>query len=97
MEVINSLGLSKAAMKDTQAMYKKLETGTLDAADLDTTCKLPASDKTYADNVCHIDHQVSRFNADTKGPAPNRCEGKVLILASIHDTFPTPKKVWLRH
>ena len=35
---------------------------------------------------------VSRFNPDTTGPEPNRFEGKVLILASVHDTFPTPTR-----
>jgi D-lactate dehydrogenase len=39
-----------------------------------------------------LDSKVSRFNADTKGCECNRSEGKVLILASVHDTFPAPKR-----
>ena len=41
---------------------------------------------------------MSRFNADTTGLDCNRSEGKVLILATVHDTFPSPsraKTYWL--
>jgi len=41
---------------------------------------------------------VSRFNADTTGLECCRSEGKVLILATMHDTYPIPKKsqlVWV--
>jgi len=47
-----------------------------------------ASDARYAEKVCREDGSVSRFNADTEGEDPNRSEGKVLILATVHDTFP---------
>ena len=54
----------------------------------------PASDAiSYCKSLCQINDQVSRYNADTRGIDPVRSEGKVLILASIHDTFPVPKKV----
>ena len=35
---------------------------------------------------------VSRYNADTSGTDVNRSEGKVLILATVHDTFPRPSE-----
>ena len=63
------------------------------------TCPLPlwkhcsafqASETTYRQSVCKLDGSVSRFNADTHGPDCNRSEGKVLILATMHDTFPMP-------
>eukprot|EP00951_Prasinocladus_malaysianus_P016440 scaffold128133_cov38-Prasinocladus_malaysianus.AAC.1 len=37
--------------------------------------------------------EVSRYNADTSGAEPVRSEGKVLLLASVHDTFPQPKAI----
>lgn len=46
----------------------------------------------YKENLCKQDNQVSRYNADTKGCECNRSEGKVLILASVHDTFEAPAK-----
>ena len=54
--------------------------------------KAKASDRDYPNIVCECgnDHKgsgVSRFNADTKGIDCNRSEGKVLILATVHDTF----------
>eukprot|EP00957_Ditylum_brightwellii_P211393 15366125-Ditylum_brightwellii.AAC.1 len=53
--------------------------------------KSKASDaEDYKKNVCKCDDHISRFNADTKGRDCNRSEGKVLILATVHDTFPKP-------
>lgn len=56
----------------------------------------PAHDVTYRDRVCrvHTDDPttVARYNADTRGPDPNRSEGKVVILATVHDTFPKPNR-----
>jgi D-lactate dehydrogenase len=50
-----------------------------------------ASDVGYAERLCINDSTVSRFNADTRGCDCNRSEGKVFILATVHDTFPKPK------
>jgi len=36
--------------------------------------------------------QISRYNADTSGIDVNRSEGKVFILATVHDTFPSPQQ-----
>jgi D-lactate dehydrogenase (quinone) len=57
----------------------------------------PASDVDYAHRLCQHsddvnDNSVSRYNADTRGPDPNRSEGKVIILATVHDTFPKPQQ-----
>ena len=57
-----------------------------------------ASDTQYATRVCQQDREVSRCNADCQGADCNRSEGKVLILATVHDTFPKPqatKTFWL--
>ena len=62
-----------------------------------------ASDTDYPDIVCQCGdnahgRKVSRCNADTKGIDCNRSEGKVLILATVHDTFPAPlekKSFWI--
>ncbi|KAL7554414.1 hypothetical protein ACHAWF_017851 [Thalassiosira exigua] len=51
-----------------------------------------ASDADYAHAVCKHTGDVSRYNADTVGEDCNRSEGKVLILATVHDTFPVPQK-----
>lgn len=51
-----------------------------------------ASDAQYRNKVCRDDGSVSRCNADTEGEDCNRSEGKVLILATVHDTFPKADK-----
>lgn len=64
----------------------------------DTFGKNPASDTEYKSRLCRHGREVNRFNADTKGCDCNRSEGKVLILASVHDTFPKPataKTFWI--
>jgi len=53
----------------------------------------PASDTDYVRRVCQYNSsEVSRYNADTRGPDPNRSEGKVVILATVHDTFEKPRR-----
>jgi D-lactate dehydrogenase len=58
----------------------------------DTHGKKPASDTEYKTRLCKHGKEVNRYNADLKGCDCNRSEGKVLILASVHDTFPKPSK-----
>lgn len=65
----------------------------------DERCKRPASYPKYRQHVCALDGGVARSNADTRGPPPCRSEGKVLLLASVHDTFPLPvaqRVLWVR-
>ena len=60
--------------------------------------KRQSHDQNYKEKLCKIDGNVSRFNADTTGLECNRSEGKVLILATVHDTFKAPsraKTYWL--
>jgi D-lactate dehydrogenase (quinone) len=60
--------------------------------------KAAASHVEYRNQICQDDDKVSRYNADTSGRECNRSEGKVLILASVHDTFPKParsKTFWI--
>jgi D-lactate dehydrogenase (quinone) len=61
--------------------------------DMDDTPTYPlASDVNYAKKLCrHNSTSVSRCNADCSGPDCCRSEGKVIILATVHDTFPKPK------
>lgn len=64
----------------------------------DTYGKHPSHDHDYKENLCTVNDGISRFNADTKGLDCNRSEGKVLILATVHDTFKSPPRVksyWL--
>ena len=52
----------------------------------------------YPQVVCNLDSGHSRFNADTSGSPAVRSEGKCLILASVHDSYPAPsqtKLVWV--
>jgi len=57
----------------------------------------PTHDHEYSKSLCTFDEEVTRYNADTKGLDCNRSEGKVLMLATVHDTFPKPtssKSYW---
>jgi len=53
-------------------------------------CTRRAHASDYVARVTTLNGEVARFNADTSGPCYVRSEGKVLILASVHDTFPAP-------
>jgi D-lactate dehydrogenase len=93
----NTLGI-KAANDDE--LFKKIESGSIAADDIDPKfAHVPASSSSsYSKHVCVLDGNVSRFNADTSGIEPCRSEGKVLILATLHDTFPEPrytKTLWV--
>jgi D-lactate dehydrogenase len=67
----------------------------------------PARDVHYKERLCAHDEndkqqkqasRISRYNADTSGPEFVRSEGKVILLATVHDTFPKPKQtktLWL--
>lgn len=60
--------------------------------------KAAAHDTTYGTRVCEHDSNVSRCNANCNGSDCNRSEGKVLILATVHDTFEKPeatKTFWI--
>jgi D-lactate dehydrogenase len=56
-----------------------------------------ASARHYPYHVCKCNNDeegnsVARSNSDTNGIECNRSEGKVLILATVHDTFPKANK-----
>jgi len=94
VELVNSLGLRDGG--DAVALLDTREE--LGSEDADPRCALAASFPRYAERITTFDSGVSRFNADTTGPDCNRSEGKVLILATIHDTHPLPeqtKMVWV--
>ena len=83
----NSLGLLGSGSE----LYRKLESGSLTQEDVDPHCHLVASQRQYKNDVCKLDGSVARCNADTRGPDACRSEGKVMILASVHDTFEKPQ------
>lgn len=98
VEVVNTLGITA---ESEEALLRRVERGGLTAADFTdkSSCALPASAAgAYSRDVCTLDGLVSRFNADTTGIEPCRSEGKVMILATLHDTFPLPslrKSFWI--
>ena len=100
LEIINKLSLLGLDSRQNiiQSQLDNLDINEIKHWESDTgdnIDKLPAAhDSTYCERLCSTDKKaISRYNADTSGTEVNRSEGKVLILASIHDTFPTPKKV----
>jgi D-lactate dehydrogenase (quinone) len=111
VEVINNLGID--GIEDNDTVEKNLALKKMDGYQLDVRQgysramarsssigygTAPAHDINYAHHVCQHDHHVSRYNADCSGSECNRSEGKVLILATVHDTFPRPlvsKTFWI--
>lgn len=95
-EIVDNLGLQ---CKDQQDLIERLESGDQQTLEFAPSSKGATHDEKYANHLCQLESsQVSRYNADTRGGEPLRSEGKVLILASIHTTFPKPKKsqlVWV--
>ena len=105
VEVINKLGLivgsprgvSSPNADGVENILQMLSSGSLEGIDISSDANSPdgcaqASDSQYPKKVCTLDGGVSRFNADTSGLEVNRSEGKVLILATVHDTFPQAQK-----
>ncbi len=86
VEVVNTIENISAGTCEEE-LLDNVENGLMNAS----TKRTPASDaKRYRKHVCQLNNEVSRCNADTSGIDPCRSEGKVLILASVHDTFPEP-------
>ena len=87
----NTLGIKA---KTNEELFEKIESGNISNDDFDTKYKNVAASaaKSYSKHVCKLNHDVSRYNADTSGIEPCRSEGKVLILATLHDTFQKPKE-----
>ncbi|CAK9058776.1 Quinone-dependent D-lactate dehydrogenase (D-lactate dehydrogenase) (D-LDH), partial [Durusdinium trenchii] len=90
VELVDTLGLK---VKGEKALDFLDSAESLTEEDLDSSCRLPASWPKYREELTKVENKVSRFNADTTGVDCNRSEGKVLILATLHDTFPMPKHV----
>ena len=100
VELVNTLGLD---IKDEDELLRRAEFGEMTAADFAAgggqRALAPASAaEQYSAHVCRLDGEVARHCADTSGIEPCRSEGKVMILASIHDSFPVPtskRTLWL--
>jgi D-lactate dehydrogenase len=95
VELVNTLGL-----KDFEDIcdYLEKQEDSLPSSDLDPNCKAVASMPRYTENLRNLNGDVARCNADTTGLDCCRSEGKVMILATIHDSFPRPAKsklVWV--
>jgi D-lactate dehydrogenase len=90
VEIVDTIfGLSNGSDDD---LFARLESGQPIVPDDLAKENKPASDaERYSQHVCQLDDHVSRCNADTHGIEACRSEGKVLILATLHDTFATPK------
>jgi len=95
MELVNTLGLN--IQDDVLSFLDGAKD--LSLKDMDQSRKgVPASWPDYPQHLTQLDGKVSRYNADLTGEDCNRSEGKVFILATIHDTFPMPqesKLVWI--
>jgi len=67
--------------------------------DIDPESKGVCSWPNYGEVVRAVyENKVARFNADTTGLECCRSEGKVMILATMHDTYDMPKKsqlIWI--
>ena len=94
VELVDTLGLAADGGK---GMVEALDGGsalmTAEGAE-----RRPCYDEGYREQVCRGDGTVSRFNADVRGSEAVRSEGKVLVLASVHATFPKPTRsqtLWL--
>jgi D-lactate dehydrogenase (quinone) len=94
---------------DRAAAFARLEAGAVTASVAGEGRPASAA-APYASSVCDAacgcessgggggGGEVARWNADVRGPEPVRSEGKVLVLASVHDTFPKPvaaKALWV--
>jgi len=101
VQIVNTLGIDGISTTDPSLAVEQLDTYQHDvkngyiramAKSDDTAQRVHASDVTYKERICKLDSNVSRCNADTRGADCNRSEGKVLILATVHDTFAKPLK-----
>ena len=99
VEVVDTIGFASASTEDE--LLERLETSeTLSPEDIRKAARaVPASNaKEYGRHICRLDKNISRWNADTSGIEPCRSEGKVMILATLHDTFPQPsgrRTLWI--
>lgn len=97
VEIVNTLGLNDGG--DPLGFLDGLDgKESLSNGDVDPNCKAAASWPRYSETVRKLDGEVSRYNADTTGIDCCRSEGKVMVLASVHDTFPMPEKsqlIWI--
>lgn len=99
VELHNSLGLLLPDLNNSDANNEpQTDADVLGALDsgaavvVDPQCTLESHDESYRQRVCECDTAVSRYNADIRGNEAVRSEGKVLILASVHSTFPEPSR-----
>lgn len=106
VEVVNTLGIEGLEDSDFQEHSGENPVQKLDiyandvrqgyrrtmAKSSKTGLQTKASDTEYQEKVCQYTKEVSRHNSDTTGEDCNRSEGKVLILATVHDTFQAPSK-----
>jgi D-lactate dehydrogenase (quinone) len=89
VEVVNTIeGISGSTEEE---LLDNVENGVI-FGDAKKTHAASSDADRYRQHVCQIDDTVARCNADTTGIDPCRSEGKVFILASVHDTFAEPSR-----
>jgi len=97
VELVDTLGMKGGSGESSLSLLE--DKTSLSAEDLDPAASSrPASWPKYTEHITKYDNAVSRYNADTTGIDCNRSEGKVMILATIHDTHPLPstsKLIWV--
>jgi len=100
VEVVDTLGIELPKGKDAVTALSSKDECIRPVTDVKSKeGKAKASDVDYKYRVCDTKAKtVARCNADTSGTYPNRSEGKVLVLATVHDTFEAPrssKMLWI--
>ena len=95
VELVDTLGLKAPPGEIVSFLDGATE---LSSKDVDSSCRRAASYPNYPEHVTRFDGKCSRHCSDLAGEDCNRSEGKVLILATVHDTFPLPREskfVWI--
>ena len=93
VRVVDTLGLTlPPGVSALQLLSSPVNGNASDLALDPATSERLSHDASYGAGLCKLDSCVARSNADTHGPDALRSEGKALILASIHSTFPKPVK-----
>eukprot|EP00915_Cephaloidophora_sp_WS-2016_P003952 GHVH01005345.1.p1 GENE.GHVH01005345.1~~GHVH01005345.1.p1 ORF type:complete len:631 (+),score=78.61 GHVH01005345.1:1069-2961(+) len=86
VDIVNETGIKANSIDE---LFQKIESGSVSEEDIDFQQKPKFWCDHYPTHVTKIDAEVSRFNSFSGSPCDaSRCEGKVMILASLHQTFP---------
>lgn len=74
-------------------VLRKIETGDISESDLDLSGKKRFWCDNYPDYVARLKPEPARYNSYAGSVSEaSRCEGKVMILGTVHQTFPQAEK-----